>query len=233
MAEFYGGVEGNRGPATRMGSKDSGFTAFAQTHESRITVDYSNHRQRGDSEDRTIAHITIGSGWTSGYRSRGVSFHPDEVVAALDTNDPKIQRIWQRIQDEFKRLDEEAPKAIARVERKRAKAVRDEDKIRKLVHQERVQMIREFSPAMKANAARLLHVNWDSEGFLEDGDMLKFESANLRYEGDNTRVLVTARLGWGEFTFDLSNAHWVLPESPEELGIQENVNDSGYGYVRS
>jgi hypothetical protein len=117
MAEFYGGVEGNRGPATRMGSRSSGFRAYAQSNNSRITVDYGHHTPQGE-EGRTIAHFTIGGGWSTYYRGGTISFHPDEVAEALDTRDPKILAIWKRIENEFNKLDAEAPKAIKRFKNK-------------------------------------------------------------------------------------------------------------------
>ena len=40
MATFYGGISGNRGDATRQGSKDSGMQVYAQSYDSRITVNY-------------------------------------------------------------------------------------------------------------------------------------------------------------------------------------------------
>ena len=234
MSHFYGGVEGNRGPATRQGSKDSGLHAYAQSYDSRVSIDYGIHKPHGE-EERNIAHLTIGSGYTTAYRSRSLSFHPDEVAAALDTNDPKVQRIWQRIQDEFAKLDAEAPKAIERVERKRARLMKQEEKARKLASEERIRIVRELSPAAKAWSERLIGVRWDHEGFLEQGDMYLFERANLRHEDrpfGGQRVLIDVRVGWATFPFDLIMGQWNLPDSPEDLGIQGEINDSGFGYVR-
>lgn len=117
MAKFYGGVSGNRGDATRQGSADSGMRAYAQSYDSRITVDY-----RLDRDDQTLAHVTLGGGWTTYYRDHTLTFHADTVAAALDSGDPRVKRIWERIQKEFDRLETEAPLALKRVERNRKKA---------------------------------------------------------------------------------------------------------------
>lgn len=41
MAAFYGGVHGNRGPATRLGSPKSGLTTFAASWAGRVNVSLS------------------------------------------------------------------------------------------------------------------------------------------------------------------------------------------------
>lgn len=38
MAHFYGGVHGNRGQATRLGSKDSGLSTFAASWQGKVTA---------------------------------------------------------------------------------------------------------------------------------------------------------------------------------------------------
>lgn len=40
MAAFMGGVEGQRGPATRLGSKNSGINAWAKSWDSKISTEY-------------------------------------------------------------------------------------------------------------------------------------------------------------------------------------------------
>jgi len=122
MATFYGGVSGNRGDATRQGSKDSGMRVYAQSYESRITVNYGSYQPHDADEEQTFAHVTLGGGWTTYYRDRTISFNPDAVAKALDSGDPRMARIWERIQTEFDRLDAEAPKAIKRAERARKRA---------------------------------------------------------------------------------------------------------------
>lgn len=38
MAALYGSIQGNRGEATRMGSKSSGIRSYVQTWDARVTV---------------------------------------------------------------------------------------------------------------------------------------------------------------------------------------------------
>lgn len=114
MATFYGGVSGNRGDATRQGSKDSGMRVYAQSYDSRITVDYGRYQPHDADEEQTIAHVTLGGGWTTYYRDHTLTFNPDVVAEALDTGDERVKRIWERIEREFDRLNTEAPRAIKR-----------------------------------------------------------------------------------------------------------------------
>ena len=116
MAHFYGGIQGTRGDATRQGSKDSGMRVYAQSYDSRVTVDYQCYRP-GDEDERNIAHIAISGGWTTYYRTRSISFNVDKVAEALDRNDPKVNAIWDRIVKDFGRLDVEADKALKRIAR--------------------------------------------------------------------------------------------------------------------
>jgi hypothetical protein len=108
MATFYGGVEGARGPATRQGSKASGLRVYAQSYDSRITVDYD------DRNGKTCATVAIGGGWTTYYNTHRLQFNPDLVAAALDTGDERVRDLWGRIYELFDKLDEEAPKALQR-----------------------------------------------------------------------------------------------------------------------
>lgn len=48
MSEFYGTLQGNRGPATRQGSKDSGIHAAAQSWEGSVSVRLFRHWEAGD-----------------------------------------------------------------------------------------------------------------------------------------------------------------------------------------
>ena len=62
MAQFYGHVQGNRGDATRMGSKDSGFSASAQAWGGSLILRMSHY----DKQD--VASISFGEGSTTGGR---------------------------------------------------------------------------------------------------------------------------------------------------------------------
>jgi hypothetical protein len=110
MARFYGGVEGNRGPATRQGSKESGITAYAQSYDSRITVEYREARI----SDETVANVTLGGGWMTYYNDRRLTFCPDIVAKALASGDERIEAIWSRIQNEFHKLDLESKRVVQR-----------------------------------------------------------------------------------------------------------------------
>jgi hypothetical protein len=113
ISQFYGGIQGNQGEATRMGSKDSGFRAYAQSVSSRVTVRY----WYGD--DGNSATLTIGGGYSTDYRAHTIDFHPDAVAAALNTCEPEIERDWKAIQDAFKRIERNGPRAIKRAHRRR------------------------------------------------------------------------------------------------------------------
>lgn len=56
MAQFYGGVEGNRGEATRLGTKSSGLTTFASGWGGQVTVSMWHD----DREDRDRFYIRVG-----------------------------------------------------------------------------------------------------------------------------------------------------------------------------
>jgi hypothetical protein len=60
MAHFYGGVHGNRGAATRLGTKDSGLNAFANGWN--LGVDVSLRHSRVTGEDVVSITVTRGSG---------------------------------------------------------------------------------------------------------------------------------------------------------------------------
>ena len=53
MAHFYGFIEGQAGSATRMGSKRSGYRAWAQNSTSRVAVDF----QYAESRERDLGSL--------------------------------------------------------------------------------------------------------------------------------------------------------------------------------
>lgn len=125
MSHFYGGIEGNRGPATRQGSKDSGINAYAQGYHSRITVSYHHN----DHKDCDSASVTFSGGYTTYYRSRSLSFSDiDLVVEALDCGDPKINKMWEQVRATFDKIEAEAPKAIKRQREAREREARKQRK---------------------------------------------------------------------------------------------------------
>lgn len=48
MAHFYGRIQGNRGEATRMGSRASGFQAYAASWEGRVSTRLWHNEERGE-----------------------------------------------------------------------------------------------------------------------------------------------------------------------------------------
>ena len=53
MGTFYGTIQGNRGEATRMGSKSSGFRASAQSYDGSVITELS-YRDNEDTKDETL-----------------------------------------------------------------------------------------------------------------------------------------------------------------------------------
>lgn len=47
MAHFYGTLEGNRGQATRMGTKASGLSTIAASWEGAVSVEIQHHEETG------------------------------------------------------------------------------------------------------------------------------------------------------------------------------------------
>jgi len=59
MSHYYGSVQGNRGVATRGGSKNSGFTAWAQNGQARVYVELSVGDDGEDCYKVTLCPSTI------------------------------------------------------------------------------------------------------------------------------------------------------------------------------
>lgn len=122
MAHFYGWIQGNRGEATRMGSKDSGIDAWVQGWNSRISAGVEYDSRTG----KDVGGVRFGTG-PSNYNggALAINFHNlDDVINALNSGDPKINALRQKIYDDISKLDEEAPKALARAERKRQREMK-------------------------------------------------------------------------------------------------------------
>jgi hypothetical protein len=232
MAHFYGGISGSRGPATRMGTKDSGFDCYAQGYGSRISVSFHHNRET----EHDDASVMIGGGYTSHARGRAIYLPDvDAIVQALDSGDPKIARIWDRIQAEFDKLVSEAPTAIVRQERKREREVREEKRLQKRLEAERKQIIATLDGTEKLRLTKLLDAEWDSEGNPMAMHIFGPDYGNLRYDEDGETVLVEAKLPgfkrtWQRFTFDVSTGQWVLPFDADDIGVEDCINDSGYGW---
>jgi hypothetical protein len=232
MSHFYAGISGSRGPATRQGTKDSGIDGYVQGYGSRLSVGMHYNRET----EHDDASIMIGGGYTSNARGRGI-FLPDvdSVVHALDSGDPKIARIWDRIQAEFDKLVAEAPTAIVRQERKREREAREEKRLMKRLEAERKQIIATLDGTEKLRLTKLLDAEWDNDGNPLAMHIYGPDYGNLRYDEDGETILVQASMpgfkrSWQRFTFDVSQGQWVLPFDPDDIGVEDHINESGYGW---
>jgi hypothetical protein len=215
-----------------MGTKDSGFNAYAQGYGSRISVGF-HHNRESEHDD---AAITIGGGYTSHAGSRGIYLPDvDSIVQALDSGDPKVARIWERIQGEFDKLAGEAAAAIARQERKREKEAREERRLMKRMEAERKQIIATLDGTEKLRLTRLLDAEWDVDGNPLEMKIYGPDYANLRYDEDGETILIEAQMpgfqrAWQPFTFDVSTGQWVLPFDPDDIGVEDCIKATNYGW---
>jgi hypothetical protein len=230
MSHFYAGIAGSRGPATRQGTKESGISGYVQGYGSRISVGMHYNR----TEERDDGSVVIGGGYTSNAGQKAIYLPDiDAVVLALNSGDPKVARIWERIQNEFDRLSSEAPAAIARQERKREREVKEERKEMERLAAERRAIIDTLDGAMKLRLHKLLGTEFDEFGVPVDMQPFGPDYANLRYDADGETILIEASLegfkrSWQKFTFDLTNGEWVLPYPASEIGVEDQVNHTGY-----
>ena len=77
MAHYYATIQGNRGPRTCMGSKDSGIRAAAQTWSGSI-VTHIGHRKDGTD----VVTIGIGQGSTASMDHDLICLPLDELMNA-------------------------------------------------------------------------------------------------------------------------------------------------------
>jgi hypothetical protein len=206
--------------------------SYAQGYGSRISVSF-HHNRESEHDD---ASIMIGGGYSSSARGRGIYLPDiDAIVHALDSGDPKIARIWDRIQAEFDKLVSEAPTAIVRQERKREREVREEKRLLKRLETERKQILATLDGTEKLRLTKLIDAEWDSEGNPLAMHIYGPDYANLRYDEDGETILVEAKLpgfkrNWQRFTFDVSTGQWVLPFDPDDIGVEDCITESGYGW---
>lgn len=96
MAEFYGRIQGNRGEATRMGSKDSGFVASCQSWVGSVVVAMEQPRQwlldanakrrgRKDMEDKEVT-ISVPNGST-GYSGWGSTKYHGSLLDLVECDE--------------------------------------------------------------------------------------------------------------------------------------------------
>jgi hypothetical protein len=230
MSHFYSGISGSRGPATRMGTKESGISSYIQGYGSRISSGMHYNR----TEERDDASVVIGGGYTSNAGQKAIYLPDiDAIVSALNSGDPKVARIWERIQTEFDKLASEAPAAIARQERQREREARAERKEAERLAAERRAIVDTLDGAMKLRLHKLLGTEFDEFGVPTEMKPFGPDYANLRYDADGETVLVEAPIdgfkrSWQKFTFDLSHGEWVLPYPAAEIGVEDHINHTGY-----
>lgn len=225
MAHFYSGIQGQAGEATRMGSKASGISGYVQSWGARLTVsmDHNSHH------DTDTAHFRLHDG-PSNHDGGALSMtfrDATTIVNALGTGDKKINAIRERIYREVERLNEEAPKAVKRAKRKaeaeRKRQFREEQA--KIKTQKDI--IRDMQPEEKARIVRLLNVELDREGNFEDYEPLL--RANIREA--ESHIVIDAKLGqWHRVSFDVTAGQWIVPFDPAEIGRDNDIEESGFGY---
>ena len=232
MAHFYGGIHGARGPATRQGTKESGFSAYAQGWQSRLSVGF-HYNGTADQDD---AAIQISGGPSSHASTRSIHLPDiDSIVKALDSGDPKIQKIWERIQSEFDKLAHEAHPAVLRTEAKQERESKAEERERRRLAKQRNEIIASLDGSAKLALHKLVGIEWNEQGLPISTQHLGQDYGNLRYHHDGETVLVQAampghRRHWQRYTFDLTNCQWVLVDTPEFFGLEDVIEESGYGW---
>lgn len=104
MATFYSRIQGNRGEATRCGSKDSGVRAEVSTFGNIITTREYTTSYTGDSASGKLASIEVRGGLsTGGGTVLHVSFDADSLIQVSDDED--VQNALQAVRDAFDTLD--------------------------------------------------------------------------------------------------------------------------------
>lgn len=79
MSEYYGGVKGQAGEATRRGAKTSGLHVYAKSYQTQIDVNY----WWNDTEERTYVSITAKNLHTG--TSRTLYSGPEEATEVVRT----------------------------------------------------------------------------------------------------------------------------------------------------
>ncbi len=230
MSHFYAGIHGSRGPATRMGTKESGITAYAQGWSSRLSVGF-HYNATADQND---AAIQIGGGPSSNAATRSIHLPDiDTIVQALDSGDPKIQKIWERIQGEFDKLAHEAHAANVRTERRNVRTAKAEERERRAAAKARLEIIANLDGPAKLALHKLCGVEWEADGTPVATMAFSQDEGNLRYGDDGETVLINAKMpgfkrAWQRFPFDLTHLEWVLADTPDFYSLDSVIDESGY-----
>jgi hypothetical protein len=230
MSHFYSSISGSRGPATRAGTAQSGISGYVQSWQARLDI----NMHHVTSEDRDDAEFRLHGG-PSNYDAGALALHftnVSTIVDALGVSDPKIQAIRERIYNEIEKLNAEAPKALERAERRKAKEMRAQRREERRVAAERKEIRITAAPEEKARLVKLLHgVELDREGNFAEDSVLAMEAAKM-HRGEDGHVYVEKRIGRGNwpFTFDVTEGRWVMPWEPlDDLGL--TLEDlGGFGY---
>jgi hypothetical protein len=232
MSHFYAGIHGSRGPATRQGTKESGISAYAQGWQSRLAVGF-HYNATADQDDGAIQ---IGGGPSGSSSTRSIHLPDiDSIVAALDSGDPKIQKIWERIQGEFDKLSDEAHPAVLRTQRRQERAAKAQERERRRMAQQRMEILTGLDGSAKLALHKLAGIEWDANGNPMSTNEFGQDYGNLRYADDGETVLIQAKMpnfkrSWHRFTFDLTHCEWVLIDTPDFFGLDGTIEDSGYGW---
>jgi predicted nucleotidyltransferase len=221
MSHFYGGIHGARGPATRMGTKSSGFEAYAQGYGSRISVSFHYN----NSQDCDAAGISISGGYNSGARTKYIGFSDiDLVVEALDSGDPKIEKLWGQVHEAFDKIEAEAPKALERARKAREREVRRQRKEER-EKAKRLAELRETVTHTERHFYVSLVVGMDEEDrmeFFSTDDKIDDHMFDTNrpepYRNEDGHLIVGHRAGgsWGRLTmFDITAGKEVEREEVE------------------
>ena len=119
MARFYGYVIGNRGEATRMGSKDSGYIAWAQNMRSQVRVDFW-----AGVNDRDLVDIAIKPS-TQSYKGGYITLlRAADIDALLDAAgvDPQTQKHLNAAKQSLEKADAAARKFNEKIDKLKEKA---------------------------------------------------------------------------------------------------------------
>lgn len=89
MSAFYGQIQGNRGPATRGGSKSSGYKASCQSYDGSVIVEMNYNRN-----DELMVRISYADHSTAGPWGTTTGFHGtfDELVKMFEAHQKKEDR---------------------------------------------------------------------------------------------------------------------------------------------
>lgn len=207
-----------------MGSKNSGYSAYAQGHGSRIYIGLS-YNEHNDCDD---AGITIGAGY-SNYSGGSLYIglpDVDSIVNALATNDPRVNRLAEKIREDFKKLAEVAPAAVERHKKQQERERRREERERKAAARAKVELLASITPQEQSNLCKVLNI--DNLG----GDMSSIFDTQFRTmeRGDDGNLFVSRAVDnhW-IFHFDATAGKWITPVDPTEFGIDEKTL-AGFGW---